>query len=281
MNTSRDRWGAPLALALSFAFTLTLIGSSAAPRAAAQDDLADVAHKAYRAGGNPKFLYHEILGDPPPAPAAEGYKLLLVLPGGDGSAEFLPFVKRIYKHALPDGYIVAHLVAPKWARSEEVVWPTAKDGAAAAKFTAEKFVAAVVDEVAKRQSIDRRHVFALGWSSGGPAVYAASLAKDTPLTAVMPAMSIFVPARMPPLAAAKGRHYYILHSPDDEVCRIQFARNAQTKLTEAGAAVEFVEYPGGHGWQGDVYGNISAGVAWMEEQTAKPARPAKPAAPAK
>jgi predicted esterase len=255
----------------ALALVLAIVGALAGGRSAcAQDDLADVAGKAYRAGGNPKFLYYEILGDPPPAPAADGYKLLLVLPGGDGSVDFLPFVKRIYKHALPEGYIVAQLVAPKWAKSEQVVWPTAKDGAAAAKIAAEKFIAAVVDDVAGRQSIDRRRVFALGWSSGGPAVYAASLAKDTPLTAVMPAMSVFFPTRLPSLAGAKGRAYYILHSPDDEVCRIQFARSAQTKLAEAGATVEFVEYAGGHGWQGDVFGNIAAGVEWMEAHAAEP-----------
>lgn len=236
--------------------------------AGAQDDLADVSDKAYRAGGNGKMLYIEIEANPPAAEPAAGYKLLLVLPGGDGSRDFMPFVKRIYKYALSSDYIVEELVAPKWAKSEQVVWPTAIDGAAASKFAAEKFIAAVVDDAAKRRKIDRRHVFALGWSSGGPAVYAASLAEKPALTACMPAMSIFYPGTFPPLERAKGRAYCILHSPDDQVCKFELAQQAQSKLAAAGAKVKLIEYPGGHGWQGDVFGNIGAGIAWMEEQTA-------------
>jgi predicted esterase len=236
--------------------------------AGAQDDIADVSDRAYRAGGNGKMLYIEIESNPPAAEPAEGYKLLLVLPGGDGSRDFMPFVKRIYKYALNSDYLVEELVAPKWAKSEQIVWPTAKDGAAASKFAAEKFIAAVVDDAAKRRKIDRRHVFALGWSSGGPAVYAASLVEKPALTASMPAMSIFYPGMLPPLERAKGRAYFILHSPDDQVCKFALAQQAQNKLAAAGAKVKLVEYPGGHGWQGDVFGNIGAGVAWMEEQAA-------------
>ena len=47
--------------------------------------------------------------------ADEGFKLLLVLPGGDGSADFNPFVRRIHKNALDGSYVVAELVAPAWS----------------------------------------------------------------------------------------------------------------------------------------------------------------------
>jgi hypothetical protein len=30
-----------------------------------------------------------------------------------------------------------------------------------------------------------------------------------------------------------------------------------------------VTYEGGHGWRGDVFGMIRAGVQWLDEQTAK------------
>ncbi len=236
-----------------------------------QDDLADVSGTPHRVPGNGKFLYIEIESNPPAPEPADGYKLLLVLPGGDGSREFMPFVKRIYKYALaPEhaDYVVVQLVAPRWAESANAVWPTAKNGAAAAKIATEKFIAGAVEDVASRRKVDRRHVFALGWSSGGPAVYAASLAEKPVLTAAMPAMSIFYKGMFPPLARAKGRAYFILHSPEDEVCKFTLAQNAQRELEAAGAKVKLVEYPGGHGWQGDVYGNVAAGVAWMEEQTA-------------
>lgn len=254
------------------AVTIGLVGPLAlavvlTAAARGQDDIADVAGNDYRAGGDSNFEYVEIGAKPPATEPAEGYKLLLVLPGGDGSRDFMPFVKRIYKYVLSPKYLVAELVAPKWPRSEAVVWPTAKDGPAAARIATEKFIAAVVDDVATRHKLDRRRVFALGWSSGGPAVYAASLVEKPVLTASMPAMSIFLPSRLPPLERAKGRVYYILHSPDDEVCKFALAQSAQKKLAGAGAKVTLAEYPGGHGWQGDVFGNISAGIAWMEEQT--------------
>lgn len=255
-------------LRIRLASFLVAIAAAAAAPAYAQDDIADVTDKAYRAANNAKYLYIEIGSEPAAPKPADGYKLLLVLPGGDGGRDFMPFVKRIYKHALNEDYLVAQLVAPKWARSENVVWPTAKDGAAASKFATEKFIAAVVDDVAKRHKIDRRHVFGLGWSSGGPPLYAASLQPKPVVTAIMPAMSIFYPGMFPPLERAKGRPYFIFHSPEDEVCKFELAKRAEAELTEAGANVKLAEYPGGHGWTSDPFGNISAGVAWMEEQTA-------------
>ena len=41
-----------------------------------------------------------------------GYKLLLVLPGGAGNADFNAFVKRIHMNVLEEDYLVAQLVAP-------------------------------------------------------------------------------------------------------------------------------------------------------------------------
>jgi predicted esterase len=99
-------------------------------------------------------------------------------------------------------------------------------------------------------------------------VYAAALAEKPVLTASMPAMSVFVPRLLPPLDRAKGRAFYILHSPDDEVCKFVLAKSAQQKLAAAGAQVNLAEYPGGHGWRGDVFGNIAAGVAWMDQHAA-------------
>jgi predicted esterase len=232
-----------------------------------QDDLADVSDKAHRVPGNDKLLYIEVESNPPAPEPEAGYKVLVVLPGGDGSREFNPFVKRIYKYALSPEYVVVQLVAPKWAKSEQLVWPTAKNGAATAKIAAEQFIAAAVKHVATRRKIDRRHVFALGWSSGGPAVYAASLAEKPVVTATMPTMSVFFPDQLPPLKRAAGHAYYILHSPDDQVCSFVLAKSAQEKLAAAGATTKLVEYPGGHGWQGNIFGNIAAGIQWMEAQT--------------
>lgn len=233
-----------------------------------EDDIADVADNAYRVPGNSKWMYVEIEAAERSAEPSDGYKLLLVLPGGDGGRDFMPFVKRIYKHALPPDYVVVELMAPRWARSEQIVWPLAKDGAAAAKIATEEFIAAVVEDVAKRRTINRKCVFALGWSSGGPPLYAAALAAEPAVTGVIPAMSVFHPHRLPPIANAKGRPFFILHSPQDDVCPFTIAQEARDALAEAGAAVELLQYEGGHGWRGNVYGNISAGVTWLEQQVA-------------
>ncbi|MCA9236455.1 MAG: hypothetical protein KDA44_13360 [Planctomycetales bacterium] len=246
--------------------------------ACAQDDVADVPDKTYRIADSSKLLYVQI-GPPADAqPPADGYKLLLVLPGGDGSRDFLPFVKRISKYALPEGYIVAELIAPQWSKRQQAVWPTEKKPEQGMKMSTEKFMTAVVADVASRHKLDRRHVFALAWSSGGPAVYAASLTEKTPITATMPAMSIFYPGMFPPLENARGHAYFLLHSPQDTVCKYALAERAVRDLTAAGATVKLLDYEGGHGWRGDVFGNIRAGVAWMEEQTADSNGPAAAAA---
>jgi len=48
----------------------------------------------------------------------KGYGLLVVLPGGSGMADFHPFIKRIYKHAIPEGYLLAQPVAVKWTEKQ-------------------------------------------------------------------------------------------------------------------------------------------------------------------
>ena len=74
---------------------------------------------------------------------------------------------------------------------------------------------------------------------------------------------------LPPLETAKGHIYYLLHSPDDKVCPFSHAEQAKVELTEAGATVRLDTYDGGHGWHGDVYGNIQRGISWLIEQVDK------------
>lgn len=257
------------------------------PRARAQDDVADVPSKDIRIGEDDKKHYF-LIGPAKNAKAPKaGFKLLLVLPGGDGSAEFNPFVRRIWKNAMPEGYLVAQLVAPKWTeeQAKKVVWPTAKSKVSEAQFSTETFIADVVADVRKHHKIDDKHVYALAWSSSGPAVHAAMLKKDTPLKGAFIAMSVFRPADLPDLAAAKGRPYYLYQSHGDKITKFSFAENARDKLLEAGARVKLVEYEGGHGWKGDVFGGIRRGVEWLASpgkgDESKPALAKKPAAAAK
>ncbi len=232
--------------------------------------MAEVPSERLRADNDSRKTYF-LIGPYKEAPCPKGgYRLLVVLPGGDGSADFNPFCKRIYKYALHFDYIVAQLVAPKWLEDqfESVVWPTKKLPWPKAKFTTEEFIGAVIAEVKKRYPLDSRYIFALGWSSGGPPVYSMALQEKSPLRGAFVAMSVFKPDQLPPLENAKGRAFYILHSPQDWI-PIRMAEQAAKQLSEHGAQVKLATYEGGHGWKGDVFGTIRAGIQWLEEQSGK------------
>lgn len=199
----------------------------------------------------------------------DGYKLLLVLSGGAGDADFLPFVKRIAMNALPDGYVVAHLVAAKWTADQKVVWPTAKLKVPKMKFTTEEFADAVIAEVASRHKLDPAHCYTLSWSSSGPAAYAIGLANPK-ITGSFVAMSVYKSAQLAPLSRAKGRSFYLYHSPMDRVCPFRFAEQAIRELKKEGAKVELKTYSGGHGWTGPVFPDIRAGMEWLEANHSDP-----------
>jgi predicted esterase len=227
--------------------------------------------KDLRAGGDKDkryFLFGP--GKGAKAPAA-GYGLVVVLPGGEGGADFRPFVGDISKKAMPKGYLVAQSVAVKWTAEQEITWPTKKDPAAKMKFSTEEFVEAIIKDVGKKHKLDPKRVFTLSWSSGGPAAYAISLSGKTAVKGSLIAMSVFVPRKLPPLKNAKGQVYYLLHSPTDNVCRVFFARWARNALRQNKARVTLETYEGGHGWHGDYFGNMRKGIRWLEKNSSRKA----------
>jgi len=259
-----------LALGPALAFASAL---ASAPAARAQGDVADVRAEERRAGDDEHKRYF-LIGPRADAEAPKGgFRLLVVLPGGDGGADFLAFVKRIFLHATTEEYLVAQLVAPRWSddQAERLVWPTKKNPWPDMRFTTEEFVDAVIADVEEDHAIDPEYVFTLSWSSGGPAAYAVSLTPETRITGSFVAMSAFKPDELPSLAGAKGQAYFLLHSPDDFI-PIAMAEDAQEKLEKKKAEVKLVTYAGGHGWKGDVYGNLKLGLGWLEEHHAKPKR---------
>ncbi len=189
----------------------------------AQDDVADVPAQELRADKdeNKRFF---LLGPMPGATAPEaGFGLVIVLPGGDGSADFQSFVKRIYKNALPEDYLVAELVAAQWSPKQLITWPTAKGKVPNMKFTTEDFVEAVIADVARQHKLNPKHVFTLSWSSGGPAAYAVSLTSKK-VTGSLVAMSVFKPNQLPSLESAKGQAYFLYQSPQDKVTSFSMAQ---------------------------------------------------------
>ncbi len=175
-------------------------------------DVADIPSQELKAGGDADKRYLLIGPKKDAKPPAGGYGLVVIMPGGDGSADFHPFVKRIYKNALSDEYLAAQPIAVKWAADQQIVWPTKSNPVAKMKFSTEEFIEAVIDDVAKKHKLDRTKVFSLSWSSSGPAAYAASLQEKHIIRGSFIAMSVFQPRFLPPLKAAKGQAYYLYHS---------------------------------------------------------------------
>jgi len=66
---------------------------------------------------------------------------------------------------------------------------------------------------------------------------------------------------------ARGRAVYVLHSPQVFIA-LDFAKAAVKELARAGARTQLVTYEGGHGWHGDVFGMIGAGLRWLAAQDA-------------
>jgi predicted esterase len=234
------------------------------PLIAQEDDIAQVPSQDLLAGGNEKMRYF-LIGPQQDAKTPEnGFRLLIVLPGGDGGESFNPFVKRIYMNALPENYLVAQPVAVKWTEKQAITWPTEKNKAKDQKFSTEEFVNKIIEDVAAKHKLDAKRIFTLSWSSGGPAAYAISLSSKK-VTGSLVAMSVFKPNELPSLDNAKDRAFYILHSPDDRTCPIRMAKQAAKDLEKNGAKVKLETYEGGHGWRGDVFGNIRTGIEWLEK----------------
>ncbi len=226
-----------------------------------------ISSKKLQVGGDPNKTYFLIGPKKGEKPPEKGYKLLVVLPGGNGSADFHPFVKQIYKQGLPDGYIVAQLVAVKWTKNQQTIWPHKKNKVPKMKFGTEKYIEDVIADVQQKYKVNPNHIFTLSWSSGGPAAYAASLQQKTPITGSYIAMSVYNKKQLPSLSRAKGRGYYIEHSPDDKVCPFRMAEKAKKDLTYSKAKVKFSKYEGGHGWHGNFFGRIRKAIMWLEDNT--------------
>lgn len=235
------------------------------------DDVADVPALDVRLDDDPQKRYALIGLDPEKKPPTDGYRLLVILPGGSGSVDFHPFCKRIAKHVLSDDWLAVQVVAPVWTdeQAESHVWPTREHPWKGMEFSTEDLVFEAIEDVRSRTKIDRRYIFTQTWSSSGPAGYAMSLAKDSPITGTFVAMSVFKPDQLPPLDGAKKHPYFLLHSADDFI-PIAMAERAEKDLGKKRGVVELLQVEGGHGWHGDVFGNMRTAVKYLEENAAPP-----------
>jgi predicted esterase len=214
--------------------------------------------------------------------AGQARGLILILPGGAGTADFLPFCANVLtRYGIPADFVAAEMVAPQWSKDENrVVWPSRVFPDPLAKFTTEEFVAAVAKDVGRLRKIDERYVFTLGWSSSGHALYSISLS-DPKVRGSIIAMSRFLPGRMGNLDQARGRKYFLYHSPQDLICPFREAQLAERTLAEHGANVKLVSYRGGHGWVPNTYycDRIMEGILWLKGTNSEPAGGGQPIRP--
>lgn len=232
------------------------------------DDIDHVKSQDLIANKDANMKYTLILPSGKTAAPASGYGLILVMAGGDGGADFQPFIKRIFLNAVPDGFLMVHVISKKWSPTQQIVWPTTKNKLPGMKFTTEEFLDAVIKDVGSKHKLNKDKVFTLSWSSSGPAAYSASLTSPN-ITGSFVAMSVFNPKFLPDMGKAKGKAFYLYHSPEDRMCPYRMAEQAGKELTAAGASVELKTYEGGHGWKGNLYDDIRTGLEWLDKQATK------------
>ncbi len=224
------------------------------------------------AGGDPMKRYFLIRHKLEPKETPKEYGLLLVLPGGPGSEDFLPFCANVLSLAgTPKDVIVAELVAPvwSWGQSQNCVWPSDAFPSADAKFTSEQFVDAVIEDVGKQYNIHPGWVFSLGWSSSGHVIYSSSF-ENPKIRGSFVAMSRFMPQLFAHPQNAKGKRYYFWHSPDNAICPYAESEAAVRLLTKYGASTIIKSYNGGHGWVPfTFYGDrIQEAIEWFRASDA-------------
>ena len=237
-----------------------------ASKSEAENELAEVPSMDIKIGNDKNKRYFLIGPKVGAEVPKEGYKVAIVMPGGDGGEDFNPFVRRILKHALGTDWLIAEPVSVKWTSEQQIVWPTETNKVEGQVFSTEAFVESVIADVKGRFPINTKSIVTMSWSSSGPAAYAIGLQPETSVTGSFIAMSVFKPATLPALSNAKGRRFYIEHSPDDQVCPYADAQAARSDLAKAGAVVESSDYEGGHGWHGDVYKRIRKGLTWLTSE---------------
>ncbi|HEU4417629.1 MAG TPA: hypothetical protein VFT55_01750 [Planctomycetota bacterium] len=222
----------------------------------------------------PKSLYFVV----PPREGGNKAGLVVVLPGGPGTRDFLPWVEGTLFAQIPPDCVGVMLTAVRWNDAQTTTWCQDPDDAKEMLYTTEQYVRAVVAAVEKDFAIDPARRVVLGWSSSGPPIQALLARKDSPFERAYVAMAVW--PRNLDLAAVKGRRYLLDHSPEDQQTAFSHCRRAFGALTKAGASVRLVTYAGGHGWNDGPEQRLREGVQWLlsKEPPGKPVWPPGPVA---
>ena len=154
--------------------------------------------------------------------------------------------QEIAAQAFDGKYLIAIARSPQSDLKQAPLWPVnsnQKTGTSG-DLTTENLVAAVVRDAEAKYPVNPDRVFLAGVGpEGGGAAYACSLESRTPFHGFLLLDSPFRAARLPPLASAKNRRYYLLHHRQNRKTPFFIATAAQSALSKAGAAVQLMEYP--------------------------------------
>jgi predicted esterase len=178
------------------------------------------------------------------------------------------FWQQAVTKAFGNRYLVAVAMAPRWQNEKPYTWVTAanESRAPAAKFTVETFASEIVADIVARYPIHPDHIFLHGEGGGGLAAYSCSLQPQTPFKGFSLLSAEFRSAQLPPMAAAKGRRYYIQAGKEDKTLPYFLTTSAQGLLTKAGATVDVNPLGGDHTprFNADTLDLLTKAVNWLE-----------------
>ena len=196
--------------------------------------------------------------------------LIVVLSDSDPNNRTIPeFWQEAVTKAFGNRYLVAVATAPRWGSEKPSTWVTGtnRSGTPTAKFTVENFASEIVADVEGRYPIRPDRVFLHGEGTGGGlAAYSCSLQPQTPFRGFSLLAADFRSGQLPPVAASRGRHYYMQANRQDKTPPFFLTTSAQALLIKAGAVVMLNPVPGDHTprFNTQTLDLLAKAVQWLE-----------------
>jgi phospholipase/carboxylesterase len=179
---------------------------------------------------------------------------LLILLHGYGSNEEDLFS---FATELPDDSYVISVRAPYDLQPYGHAWYAIHFDADENKFSDNEqakesvaLIAIFIDEIVKKYPIDTKNITLIGFSQGAILSYATALTYPEKIAKVVALSGYFNQDILPEVIDNKTishLKFFVSHGSVDQVIPVDWARKAKPALENLGLAVEYHEYPVGHG----------------------------------
>jgi phospholipase/carboxylesterase len=179
---------------------------------------------------------------------------LLILLHGYGSNEEDLFS---FATELPDDSYVISVRAPYDLQPYGHAWYAIHFDADENKFSdnvqakeSVELIARFIDEIVKQYPIDTKNITLIGFSQGAILSYATALTYPEKIAKVVALSGYFNQEILPEAIDTKAishLKFFVSHGSVDQVIPVDWARKAKPALENLGLAVEYHEYPVGHG----------------------------------